>query len=155
MIAAFNDGISAPLNATLLAHPYPEAPIAITSVNSDAGVGTCLAQFVNGHWQPLAFFGKQLRDPERNYNKFDREMLVLYLAIRHFRFLVEGRNFTVFTDHKPLVLCLKYPIHGPRDKSDNYHLFHRLPLKLSIFLAKTILLLIAFQEQPLVMCRWE
>ena len=30
-------------------------------------------------------------------------MLALYLAIRHFRFLVEGRNFTAFTDHKPLV----------------------------------------------------
>ena len=34
---------------------------------------------------------------------FDREMLAMYLAIRHFRFLVEGRNFTVFTDDKPLV----------------------------------------------------
>ena len=88
----------------LLAHPHPEAPIAITSYGSDAGVGACLEQFVNGHWQPLAFFfSKQLQDPERNYSTFDREMLALYLAIRHFRFLVEGRNFTVFTDHKPLV----------------------------------------------------
>ena len=103
MIAAYNDRLSSPSNATLLAHHHPEAPIAITSNASDAGVGTCLEQFVNRHWQSLAFFSKQLRDPERNYSTLDREMLTLYLAIRHFRFLVEARNFTVFTDHKPFV----------------------------------------------------
>ena len=29
-------------------------------------------------------------------------MLALYLAKRYFRFLVEVRNFTIFTDYKPL-----------------------------------------------------
>ena len=53
MIAAYNDGISALSNATLLALSHPEAPIAITSDASDAGVGACLEQIVNGHWQPL------------------------------------------------------------------------------------------------------
>ena len=58
---------------------------------------------MNGHWQPLVSFSKQLRDDERNYSTFYREMLTLYLSMRLFRLLVEGRNFSVFTDHKPLV----------------------------------------------------
>ena len=103
MIAAYNYGISVLSSATMHAHPHPEAPNTITSDPSDAVVGSCLEKCVNGHWQPLAFLSKQLRYPERNYCMFDCEMLVLYLAIRHFRFLVEGRNLTVFTDHKPLV----------------------------------------------------
>ena len=53
--------------------------------------------------QPLAFFSKQLRPRETKYSTFDRELLGLYLAIRHFKFYIEGRNFTSYTDHKPLV----------------------------------------------------
>ena len=103
MIAAYNDGISVLSNATLLSHNDPEAPIAIISDASDTGVRACMEQFVNGHWHLLVFFSKQLRGPERNYSTFDREMLVQYLSIRYFGFLVEGRIFTVFTDHNPLV----------------------------------------------------
>ena len=53
MIAAYNDGINTLSNATLLAHPHHKAPIAVTSDDSDAGVGACLEQFVNGHWPSL------------------------------------------------------------------------------------------------------
>ena len=68
---------------------------------------------MNGHWQLLAFFSKQLRDPELNYNTYDREMLALYFTIRRFRYLVEGRNITVFTDHKPLVDAM-FNVSDPR-----------------------------------------
>ena len=101
--AAYNDGTSALSNATLLAHPHPEAPKATTSDASDTVVGACMQQFGNGHWQPMAFISKQLQDPERNYSTFGREMLALYFAIRGFTFLVEGKIFTIFTYHKLLL----------------------------------------------------
>ena len=34
------------------------------------------------------------------------ELLAAYSAVKHFRFLLEGRNFTLFTDHKPLTFAL-------------------------------------------------
>ena len=42
-----------------------------------------------------------------NYSTFDRELLAVYLAIKHFRHQLEGRQFQVWTDHKPLTFVLK------------------------------------------------
>ena len=70
-------------------------------------MGAVLEQRISGKWRPLAFFSRQLRRAERNYATFDRELLGIHLAIKHFRYFVEGRRFTVFTDHKPIVAALR------------------------------------------------
>ncbi|XP_051993051.1 LOW QUALITY PROTEIN: uncharacterized protein K02A2.6-like [Xyrauchen texanus] len=93
-------------NAAMLAHPSPTAPIAITSDASDYAVGAVYEQWVGGAWQPLAFFSRQLHPCEWKYSTFDRELLGLYLAIRHFRSLLEGRHFTAFVDNKPLTFAM-------------------------------------------------
>ena len=89
-----------------LSHPLPDATIALSTDASDIGVGASLEQLTSNGWQPLAFFSRQLRPPEQKYSAFDRELLALYLAVRHFRFMLEGRQFIMFTDHKPLVTAL-------------------------------------------------
>ena len=70
---------------------------------SNVRIGASLEQYVDVNWQPLAFYSRQLRPLEVKYSTFDRELLALYLAIRHFRYLLECRVFTVYTDHKPMV----------------------------------------------------
>ncbi|KAJ8405683.1 hypothetical protein AAFF_G00316630 [Aldrovandia affinis] len=90
----------------MLAHPSHTAPIAITTDASDYAVGAVYEQWVGGAWQPLAFFSRQLSPSERKYSTFDRELLGLWLAIRHFRFLLEGREFTAYVDHKPLTFAM-------------------------------------------------
>ena len=92
--------------AAMLANPSHNAPIAITTDASDYAVGAVHEQWVDGAWQPLAFFSRQLTPRERKYSAFDRELLGLWLAIRHFRFLLEGREFAAFVDHKPLTFCM-------------------------------------------------
>ena len=106
MVKAFQDAKSALARATMLTHPRCTAPTSLTVDASDLAVGAVLQQLVHGIWQPLAFFSKQLRLPERKYSAFDRELLALYLGIRHFRYFLEGREFIVFTDHKPLTFCM-------------------------------------------------
>ncbi|KAK3792624.1 hypothetical protein RRG08_035956 [Elysia crispata] len=103
MKQAFLNGKTALANAEMLVHPCTDCPLALTSDASDVAVGAVLEQFNKGHWQPLAFFSRQLRKAEIRHSAFDRELLGVYLAIRHFRFMLEGRNFTIYTDHKPLV----------------------------------------------------
>ncbi|KAL6490077.1 hypothetical protein MHYP_G00004220 [Metynnis hypsauchen] len=105
-LLAFDATKHALAKATMLVHPLPDAVIAITTDASDYAVGAVHEQWVNGTWQPLAFFNRQLRPNERKYSTFDRELLALYLAVRHFRFLLEGRPFVAFVDHKPLVFAM-------------------------------------------------
>ena len=81
MKQSFQHAKSALCDATMLAHPITNAPIAITTDASDIGLGATLEQYVNNNWQPLAFYSRQLRDAERKYSTYDRELLAIYLAI--------------------------------------------------------------------------
>ena len=55
---------------------------------------------------PLAFFRKQLHPVEKKYSAFDKELLAPYLGIQPFRYFLEGRVFTAYTDHKPLMFSI-------------------------------------------------
>ena len=105
MDVAFHQAKAALSDATMLAHPRVGAPIALTADASDFAIGAVLEQFVDQSWQPLAFYSRKLRPPELRYSAFDRELLALYLAVRHFRVSLEGRAFTAYTDHKPLTFA--------------------------------------------------
>ena len=69
---------------------------------SDSAVGAVLQQCVNGQWQPISFFSKKLKPSETRYSTFNRELLAIYLSIKHFRHFLEGRIYHVITNHKPL-----------------------------------------------------
>ena len=90
------------VNATLLVHPNPSAPLNITCDASDFAVGGVLQQCVDNIWQPLSFFSKKLSPAETPYSAFKKELLAVYAMIRHFGHNLEGRDFFVHTDHKPL-----------------------------------------------------
>ena len=94
-------------DATLLHHPVPGARTVLTTDASDIAIGAVLEQRIEEHWQPLAFFSRQLNKAERNYSTIDRELLGIHSAVLHFRYFLEGRDFTVYTDHKPIVAAIK------------------------------------------------
>ena len=54
----------------------------------------------------LLFFSKKLSPAETRYSAFDRELLAVYATIKHFRHNLEGHNFFVNTDHKPLTFVM-------------------------------------------------
>lgn len=92
--------------ATLLAHPLEHTKYNITSDASNTAVGAVLQQYNNTNWEPLGFFSKKLSPTEVKYSTFDRELLAIYLAVKHFRHFVEGRQFSIYTDHKPLCTAI-------------------------------------------------
>ncbi|BHF73643.1 hypothetical protein SprV_0401672500 [Sparganum proliferum] len=65
-------------DATLLTHPAPEAQMSL-----------------------------MLLPAETRYSIFGRELLAICLTVKHFRHFLEVRDFTVFTDHKPLPFALR------------------------------------------------
>ncbi|GFS03714.1 Pol polyprotein [Elysia marginata] len=92
--------------SALLYHPQPDAPTSLTVDASNTTVGAQLEQRQGRSWVPLAFFSRKLSESEKKYSAFDRELLASYSAIRHFRHFLEGRSFTLYTDHKPLTFAL-------------------------------------------------
>nr|VZI07986.1 unnamed protein product [Spirometra erinaceieuropaei] len=99
-------------DATLLTHFHADAPISLMVDASNVAVGAVLQQSLPDSTVPLAFFSKKLSKAETRYSTFGRELLAAYLAVRHFRHLLEGREFTIFTDHKPLTFAM----HSHSDK---------------------------------------
>ena len=92
--------------AALLRHPRPNAKLAITADASKQAIGAVLEQRGPLGWEPLGFFSAKLEGKQPDWPAFDRELLAAFRAIRHFRHMIEGRNFTLYTDHDSLVPAL-------------------------------------------------
>ena len=80
--------------------------MALTTDASKVAMGAVLEQRGPSGWEPLAFYSSRLRGKQREWPPFDRELLAAHRAIRHFRHMVEGRSFTLYTDHQSLVPAL-------------------------------------------------
>ena len=90
----------------VLTHLEPNASMFLAVDASDSHVGAVIQQKISGSWSLLAFFSKKLSPYEAKYSAFDREFLAAYSSVHHFRFLLEGGEFTLFTNHKPLTHAL-------------------------------------------------
>ena len=97
---AIKDALAA---AALLHHPRPNAPLALTTDASNFAIGAVLEQRGKDGWEPLAFYSAKLQDHQRQWPPYDRELLAAFKATRHFRPMIEGRAFTLFTDHQSLI----------------------------------------------------
>lgn len=56
---------SAIMKATLLAHAMPDAKLAIHTDASDNAIGAVLQERHKGTWEPLAFFLRGLKPPQK------------------------------------------------------------------------------------------
>ena len=86
----------------MLAFPVLNAPTQLITDASDSEIGAVIQQTVEGVTRPIAFFSKNLSSTQQKWSAFDRELLAIYLAVRHFKHFLDGRSFTILTDHKPL-----------------------------------------------------
>ena len=94
---------------TLLHHPRHGAHLAVTTDASKVAVGATLEQRGPKGWEPLAYFSKKLSTEHPNQTEwppFDRELLGIFKGVRHFRPMIEGRPFTIYTDQQALVPAL-------------------------------------------------
>lgn len=101
---------------TMLAHPLPEAELSLWVDASNFAAGAVLNQIVNNVIQPLAYFSKKFSSAEMRYSTYDRELTAVYLAVRHFRYMIEGRSCHIYTDHKPLIYAFKQKLERASDR---------------------------------------
>ena len=87
----------------VLQYPVFNKPFNITTDASGSAIGAVLSQGEIGHDRPIAYASRLLQDAEMNYSTIEKECLAIIYAVRHFRSYVIGNEFTLVTDHRPLV----------------------------------------------------
>ena len=92
---------------------HPDSTLVLMTHASATAIAAVLQQRIGNALRPLSFFSKKLDDTQRRYSTFGRELLAVYLAVKHFNHILQARNFTILTDHKPL-------IHAIKNNSDRY-----------------------------------
>ena len=91
----------------VLAHYEPKRPTVIAADASNTGIGAVLLQTQgDGSRRPVCFISRSLSDAEKNYAVIEKEALAATWACERFSDYVLGLDFTVETDHKPLVSLL-------------------------------------------------
>jgi hypothetical protein len=108
-LAAIASAKQAVADAVLLAHLINGAELCPMVNASDVHLGASLQQRTSSsvQWQPLGFFAKKLELAQQRYASFDRELWACFAGIHHFHFMLEGRRFAIYTDHKPLAYALR------------------------------------------------
>jgi hypothetical protein len=89
----------------ILTHPDDNKPFIVETDASDFGVAGVLSQLDDaGNSKPIAFFSRQMKSAERNYEIYDKELLAVYDSFRRWRHFLQGAKFpvTVLSDHKNL-----------------------------------------------------
>ncbi|GFT61155.1 retrovirus-related Pol polyprotein from transposon opus [Trichonephila clavipes] len=102
--------------AALLSFPRSGLPLSLCTNASDFAVGAVLQQLENEGWKPIAFYSKKLNETHTRYSTYDRELLGIYFSVKHFKHLLEGNDFVIYTDHKPLTFAFKQKQASPRQQ---------------------------------------
>ncbi|XP_053548920.1 uncharacterized protein K02A2.6-like [Bombina bombina] len=101
---AFQESKNLLLCSRMLMHYDLQKPLMIACDASPYGLGAVLSHTMpDGTDRPVAFASRSLTTAEKNYSQLDKEALAIVWAVKKFHNYIYGRQFTLLTDHKPLL----------------------------------------------------
>ena len=102
MTEAFQQAKERLATAALLFHQRPDMELRVHTDASTKAIAGAVHQVVDGHQQPLGFFSRRTSSAESQYSAYDLELLAIYSTLIKFRHILEGRQFRIWTDQKPV-----------------------------------------------------
>lgn len=104
---AFNSLKKEMSQAPVLAHYCPETETIVSADASSYGLGAVLLQVQkDGVTKPIAYPPRSMTSTEQRYAQIEKEALATTWACEKFSDFILGKEFTIETDHKPLVRLL-------------------------------------------------
>ena len=101
--AAFQKAKSQLASDLLLTHFDPSKKIVLSCDASPYGIGAVLSHmYEDGSDRPIAFASRSLAPAEKNYSQIEKEGLAVVWGVRKFHQFLFGREFVIYSDHKPL-----------------------------------------------------
>ena len=91
---------------TVLALYDPMAETLLSADASSNGLGAVLLPKFEVEWRPVVFASRLMSEMETRYAQIEKEALAITWACDKFSVDILGKQFTVETDHKPLVSLL-------------------------------------------------
>ena len=90
-------------SAKVLVHYDPKRPLILECDASARGVGAVLSHVTEEGERPVAFASRSLNEAEVRYSQIEREALAIIFGVKRFHKMLYGREFTLRSDHKPLL----------------------------------------------------
>ena len=94
-------------NAPVLGFYDVKKDVVLTCDASSSGLGACIMQ----ENRPIAYASRSLTETQLSYAQMEKELLAIVFGAERFSQYIYGKEVTVLTDHKPLLSCLKKPVH--------------------------------------------
>jgi hypothetical protein len=106
---AFDELKTAMTTGPVLIVPDDSLPFTVTTDASNYAVGAALSQDQGHGLQPVAFMSHRMSPAQSNYPTHEQELLAVIRALSEWRHYLDGRRFTIITDHHSLTYLQTQP----------------------------------------------
>ncbi len=104
---SFNELKAKLINYQKLVSVDINSPFYVYTDASNYAIGAVLIQEKDGEKVTVSMRSRLLKNAELNYSTYDKELLAIHDAFKHWRCYLDGNKSTFYTDHNPIVHIMK------------------------------------------------
>ena len=109
-----------------LLHIDYSLPMYILTDTSEDTVGAARCHRIEDRYRPIAFYTAMMNGAQKNNSISEKEVLAMYIALKHFEPTIEEYHISIITDHSPLLNIFEAPHEAPSSRLKRWTLYMQL-----------------------------